>query len=198
MKMNRRQSLDEWDERDIKMAKSVRSLPDLEPPPDLLRSVMGSLEPMRLNRWQRVYLWARSPTQITLTPLRLVSAATAVVVLLALGLVWTSGHVGQRAVPHHESKLLAVAFDVTLSDARTVAVIGTFNEWKPQGYEMKWDQDRQVWTATLWLPQGRHEYAFLIDGTRIVSDPGALFSQEDGFGNQNSVLILRGQNGQNV
>jgi hypothetical protein len=196
--MNRAQPPDELDERDLKVARSLRSLPDLAPPPDLLASVMGSLEPKKLRPWQRILLWARSPRRITVTPLRLVPATTALVVLLVFGLVWVSGHVGQRAVPIHETKFLAVAFDLRFSGARSVAVIGTFNEWKPQGYELKWDQDRQVWTVTLWLPQGRYEYAFLIDGTKVISDPGALFSQEDGFGSQNSVLILRGQNGQNV
>jgi hypothetical protein len=63
---------------------------------------------------------------------------------------------------------------------------------------MNWDKDRQVWTITLWLPQGRHEYAFWVDHGKVDSDPGALFFQDDGFGNQNSVLVLRGQNGQNV
>jgi hypothetical protein len=63
---------------------------------------------------------------------------------------------------------------------------------------MKWDKERELWAITLELPEGRHEYAFLIDGQRVISDPGAHFYQADGFGNQNSVLILRGKNGENI
>jgi len=190
--------LDELDERDLQVARHIRSMPDLAPPPELLTSVMGSVAPKKLRLWHRILLWARSPKNITVTPLRLIPAASALVVLLVLGLIWTSAKMDQRAMPVSESKLLAVAFNLKTSDARSVSVIGTFNDWKPEGYEMKWDEDRQVWTITLWLAQGRHEYAFLVDHGKVISDPGALFFQDDGFGNQNSVLILRGQNGQNV
>lgn len=48
------------------------------------------------------------------------------------------------------------------------------------------------------LPMGRHEYAFLIDGERIVPDPGALLYHEDGFGNRNAVLILGGNGETNI
>ena len=190
--------LDELDERDLQVARHIRSMPDLAPPPELLTSVMGSVAPKRLCLWRRIFLWARSPKNITVIPLRIIPAASALAVLLVLGLLWTSGKMGQRAIPVSEPELLAVSFNLKISDVRSVSVIGTFNDWKPEGYEMKWNKNRQAWTITLRLPQGRHEYAFLVDHGKVVSDPEALFFQDDGFGNQNSVLILRGENDQNV
>jgi len=46
-----------------------------------------------------------------------------------------------------------------------------------------------VWTATLTLPVGQHQYAFVVDGQRWVPDPGAP-AVDDGFGRRNSVLTL--------
>jgi len=46
-----------------------------------------------------------------------------------------------------------------------------------------------VWTATLTLPAGQHQYAFVVDGARWVPDPGAP-AIDDGFGRRNSVLTL--------
>jgi hypothetical protein len=46
------------------------------------------------------------------------------------------------------------------------------------------------------LPDGRYEYMFLVDGQKMIQDPEALIHQEDGFGNQNSVLVLRRKNGE--
>ena len=44
------------------------------------------------------------------------------------------------------------------------------------------------------LEKGRHAYAFLVDGKRLVSDPAALLGEEDGFGNRNSILVIEGEN----
>src|SRR6266480_2982560 len=46
-----------------------------------------------------------------------------------------------------------------------------------------------IWPATLTLPAGQHQYAFVVDGERWVPDPGAP-AVDDGFGRRNSVLTL--------
>jgi hypothetical protein len=39
------------------------------------------------------------------------------------------------------------------------------------------------------LPAGRHEYAFLVDGERWVTDPSAA-TQRDEFGQESSVVRI--------
>ena len=63
---------------------------------------------------------------------------------------------------------------------------------------MKKDRQLGVWSLELSLPEGRYEYGFLVDGQRVIPDPRALIHQDDGFGNRNSVLILRNKNGEKV
>jgi 1,4-alpha-glucan branching enzyme len=93
---------------------------------------------------------------------------------------------------------IPVVFHLEISGARSIAVIGTFNRWRGEGYEMHWDGQTGRWVLAASLPAGRHEYAFLVDGRLIVPDPGASLYQEDGFGNRNAVLILGNGNGQHI
>jgi hypothetical protein len=55
---------------------------------------------------------------------------------------------------------------------QTVALAGSFNHWKPAEHAMQ-GPDRDGWyTTTLELPEGRHEYKFVIDGKTWERDPG--------------------------
>ena len=118
--------------------------------------------------------------------------------IFALAVVLVSPNEDRPSVQVTATKQLPVVFTLKVPGASSVAVIGTFNEWNAKGFEMKGDKERGVWSITLSLPQGRHEYAFLVDGNKVISDPQAVFYEEDGFGSQNSVLVLRGENGQNT
>jgi Glycogen recognition site of AMP-activated protein kinase len=75
--------------------------------------------------------------------------------------------------------------------ARSVNVVGSFNDWGPVSIPLE-DRDHDgVWQAVVVLPTGTHEYMFVVDGERWVVDPLAGRFVEDGFGRENSVLIVR-------
>jgi hypothetical protein len=189
--------VDLGDERDLQVAHLIRQMPDLEPPPHLLSSVMQSIQPKTLPWWVRMYRWAISPKSITFTPLRVVPVALLLIVAFAaLSLFTTLPHIGNQPFQRHGQHQVPVVFNLRLPDARSVSVIGSFNAWKAQGYEMRLDEQQKAWSLMVSLPEGRHEYAFLVDGQKVIPDPGASFFQQDGFGNKNSVLILRAKNGQ--
>src|SRR5205823_5942907 len=46
-----------------------------------------------------------------------------------------------------------------------------------------------VWAITRALPQGHHQYAFVVDGARWVPDPAAP-GVDDGFGRRNSMVAV--------
>lgn len=84
-----------------------------------------------------------------------------------------------------------VVFTVRAEGASNVALIGTFNNWRDQGFEMRPAKNQDgLWTIAVPLEQGRYEYAFLLNGDRIMDDPQALLFKDDGFGNRNSVIIV--------
>lgn len=75
--------------------------------------------------------------------------------------------------------------------ARSVHVVGSFNDWGPVSIPLE-DRDHDgVWRAAVVLPEGTHEYMFVIDGERWVVDPLAGRFVADGFGRENSLLIVR-------
>ena len=72
--------------------------------------------------------------------------------------------------------------------AQSVAVAGTFNDWDFNRTPMS-PGPGGAWKATVWLPVGRYEYRFVVDG-QWISDPGARESVQNTFGSTNSVLVV--------
>ena len=69
-----------------------------------------------------------------------------------------------------------------------MAVAGTFNDWdlKPHANE---PGPGGAWKATVWLPAGRYEYRFVVDG-QWLSDPNARECVPNSFGSTNSVRVV--------
>ena len=75
--------------------------------------------------------------------------------------------------------------------ARSVAVVGSFNDWRAGSIALE-DRDHDgVWRGVVVLPAGTHEYMFVVDGERWVADPLAGRYVADDFGRENSLLIVR-------
>jgi len=73
-------------------------------------------------------------------------------------------------------------------DASAVYVTGSFADWSPQAHPMVKGED-DVWRATLRLPDGKHLYKLVVDGTWIA-DPGNPATEDDGYGGENSVIEI--------
>lgn len=86
-------------------------------------------------------------------------------------------------------RVVTVRFVLYAPQAQQVAVAGTFNQWDAGATPLVRAGAPGMWTATVNLPAGQHQYAFVVDGARWVPDPGAP-TVDDGFGRRNSVLTL--------
>jgi hypothetical protein len=91
--------------------------------------------------------------------------------------------------PTPAASAVTVRFVLFAPDAQQVALAGTFNQWDQAATPLVRTGTPGVWTATLTLPAGQHQYAFVVDGARWMPDPGAP-AVDDGFGRRNSVLAL--------
>ena len=179
-----------------RIACMIGGMKDLEPPRNLLPSVMNGVRSKTRPWWYRAYRWAGSPRSITFTPLRLAPAAAILLVVCATAALYLSGGGDVRFTDAPSLDRIPVVLTLNMPQARSVSVIGSFNDWRPQSFEMRPSNGQRVWTLTLWLPAGRYEYSFLVNEGEIVPDPRAGFYQDDGFGNQNAVLIV-GNNDEN-
>jgi hypothetical protein len=82
-----------------------------------------------------------------------------------------------------------VRFVLYAPGAGRVAVAGTFNQWDTDAAPLAQTRTPGLWTVTLPLPPGQHQYVFLVDGRRWVTDPTAP-TVDDGFGQRNSLVAV--------
>jgi 1,4-alpha-glucan branching enzyme len=62
-------------------------------------------------------------------------------------------------------------------EAKQASIVGDFNNWNPNATPMLRQPDGQ-WMASLELRHGYHQYAFLVDGKRML-DPDAAGITKD-------------------
>ena len=87
--------------------------------------------------------------------------------------------------------LVAVQLVFDAPRARTVSVVGDFNDWQPAAAPMRRLEAGQPWTAVVMVAPGRHAYAFLVDGTTWTADPRAPRAADGDFGKPGSVLFVQ-------
>ncbi len=75
-------------------------------------------------------------------------------------------------------------------EARSVALAGTFNSWNMTSTPMSGPDDAGCWTVRIELPDGIHQYKFVVNGDRWFRDPGNPDTMDDGHSGKNSVLRL--------
>lgn len=81
-------------------------------------------------------------------------------------------------------------FVYTDDDANSVAVAGDFSQWEPIPLSPHSVNGKTVWAGVVPVPRGEHEYQFVINGEKWVTDPLAPVQEKDGFGAKNAVLRL--------
>lgn len=86
------------------------------------------------------------------------------------------------------SRLHTIRVEFCDPEAHTVAIIGSFNRWRPRATPMV-QVDRGRWMGVLFLPPGRYEYLLVVDG-HCVPDPRAQEVTPNVYGMENSVLIV--------
>lgn len=172
----------------------MAKMPDEAPPADFTARVMHHVQSKRLGFWRRSLGWIQQPlTVVTIRPLTVGAFAGALACLF-----WISTMVGPKIGHPPQSVQLAgdcrtVTFRLDWPAARKVTVIGSFNQWQTQGYRMHRNRPDGSWQLGLELEPGVYAYAFVIDDQTIIADPRALWEQDDGFGNRNSMVSVENE-----
>ena len=87
-----------------------------------------------------------------------------------------------------ENSQVTFHFELHAPGADSVELLGTFNDWKSGDIVLTGPDASGHWTTEVGLPEGRHEYIFLVDGERWLADPKAATHRSDGFGRVNTVI----------
>ena len=150
------------------------------PDPALDGAVMSRLRriPARRGAWR----WLVAPQRISVRPIVLALAAS-----LAL-LLWWPGRATDSGSTRPATVL--VRFELLAPQASTVSLAGSFNAWSPGAIPLIPSATPGLWTVTVPLTPGSHEYMFVVDGRRWIADPTAHAQVNDGFGQTNSVIVV--------
>jgi hypothetical protein len=148
--------------------------------------VMAAVRERTRSPVRRAWRWLLTPREMRfrIRPW-LVGPALAAAAVLVLVLARP-----QPPVP--SANVVFVRFMLHAPGAKSVSVAGTFNQWDQNAAPLIPAGTDGVWTTTLALPVGQHQYAFVVDGRRWVADPAAP-AIDDGFGRRNSVVAVTRQ-----
>ena len=134
--------------------------------------------------------WWRRRYTLRVTPLGGLAVAAGLALVAVLGrramLPREQGAPAVAAATHRDTVYL-VRFTLVHPAARSVALVGDFNGWSPAATPLAGETTKGVWSVSVPMTRGRHEYAFIVDGERWMSDPFAA-SVDDEFGTSSSVV----------
>lgn len=163
------------------------------PAPDLTAAVMRRVEDAGqpatpgagrpLERWLN-RVWAPRDVAFRVRPAYGLAAGAAMALAIAFSPI--------ARPPAADEPRFFVQFRLEASNASTVRLAGTFTNWQPR-YELH-ETAPGIWTITLPLALGVHDYGFVVDGEHWVSDPLAQ-RVDDGFGGTNSRIALLAPDG---
>lgn len=155
-----------------------------------------------LKSWYR-QLWV--PQQVQWRPAYGFVMVLLVLVSLSYPLILTQGELGRQPVSETEQaqnmnnsvqQVSAGPDEVMLrfvyidETANSVAVAGDFNNWEPTELTKQNLNGKTVWTGLVSMSRGEHNYMFVKNGKKWVTDPLAPVQRDDGFGNKNAVIYI--------
>jgi hypothetical protein len=138
--------------------------------------------------------WWRTAREFRLSPLTGLALAAGISAIIAVSSVAVGTRIASRsgvaarsaAAPQRDTVQL-VRFVFVDRGAASVELVGDFNAWTKGTTQLTQSGVPGVWAVSVPLSPGRHEYAFIINGSRWVADPLAVKASDD-FGTESSVL----------
>ena len=150
------------------------------------RRVMVRVRRLYAERRRRgIVGWLGAAVNITRRPAWAAALAAGVVAVVSLGVFRVHP---TRAVAANQE--IPVQFVLVAPEARSVAVVGDFNNWGLGDTALVAVNHNGVWSVSASVRTGVHRYAFLVNGKEWVADPTAPRAADDDFGQPSSALVV--------
>lgn len=130
--------------------------------------------------------WIGAAVNLTRRPAYATALAAGVVAVVTVGMLRS------RPQTVADSGPIPVQFVLVAPEARSVAVVGDFNDWGFGDTALVAENHNGVWSVSAPVPAGVHRYAFLVNGKQWVADPTAPRAADDDFGQPSSALVVEG------
>jgi hypothetical protein len=194
--------IDEHDELIERVARSLRPLPPGDPQATVrILAAVRNRRARAPRRWTLVFEWMREPT------FSVASAGLLAAAALAIGFV-TRGAISTLNAPEAleasravsaplvaasnapaEVRAIPVPITFEAAGAKSVSIVGDFNDWDSTASPLARFGSNGPWTVTVKVTPGRHLYAFMVDG-KLVVDPRAPAARDLDYGGDASVLMV--------
>ena len=172
-------------------------LPQIAAPASLVSSVMAAIAPKKPPVLSRLRGWLERHPLLGWEVSGMALAAS----LLFMTLAPTGSLPFQPVAPGQGPFIQAAAtsgaaqaeharFSLYAPQAHSISLIGEFNGWGSERPLSLRPQGKGIWTVEVPLPPGRYQYAFLIDGKDMATDPRAEQHVNDDFGRKNAVVTV--------
>ena len=86
--------------------------------------------------------------------------------------------------------LKTVKFSLSAPHAKSVYLVGDFNDWVPTETPLKLEKKSGTWKSSLKLKPGKYQYKFVVDGSWL-NDPANGSTITNSFGSQNSIVEVK-------
>lgn len=148
----------------------------------------------------RAWAWVVRPRTLKVSPLAgLAIAAGLAAVMVVTGRGTPAGPTPDVGAPpnpgliaYEKPTTSQVQFVLVAPDAKTVSLVGDFNDWNAAAAPLTPTRTGGVWTISVPLQPGRYTYNFVVDGTTVLADPAAPPAPADDFGTPASVVTVAG------
>jgi hypothetical protein len=144
---------------------------------------------------RRIWNLAATPRTVHLSPIAgLALAAGLLMAVVAIGrerdvAMLPTASSSAAATQIRSDTVRLVQFVFVSQDAKSVSLVGDFNDWNKEKTPLHEGADG-LWTVSVPLPNGRHQYAFMVNGERWMLDPSAPTAVENSYGTPNSVVTV--------
>ena len=169
----------------------------------VMASLDSSVVPLPVERKKESTPWLLRPRTFYVSPLAGLAVAAGLVAIITMSVLRTNPNSSvataspvaaspeeEFVLPGPVTNVAAYAAPFTYIDrgAKSVAVVGSFNDWDATKNVLTQTSD-SVWSTNVLLAPGRYEYQLVVDG-KWIADPGAQRSADSDFGPANSVMIV--------
>lgn len=164
--------------------------------------VMSAIDPSIVSRDKRrkPTPWLLRPRTFYVSPLAGIAVAAGLVAVITMSALQTVPNDQKNVmastelvlpngfVPVAGPAMYAAPFTYINRSAKSVSVVGSFNDWDATKNVLQQTSD-SVWSTNIMLAPGRYEYQLMVDG-KLIADPNAQRSAQSEFGEANSVVMV--------
>jgi len=173
-----------------------------------LMAVAKAMPPATADTRSKVGTWwtRRRTVQFSITPVGALTIAAGIALFAAFAgtsmrqrnvpaassALASTATVPPRSASVHTDTVRLVRFVFMSPGARSVTMVGDFNNWDRTATPLRRMGSSGTWGVTVPLLPGPHQYAFVVDGTVWTPDPASTTTVSDDFGTLTSLIAVGG------